>query len=69
MDGAVLTEEQRQALELVSGAMAGGRRVMTDRVYRGIIFVCGLMLLGFGLWFLWNGLGFLHGAHPAPRTM
>ena len=50
---------------LVSGALAGGRRVMSDRVYRAIIFSCGLMLLGFGLWFLWNGFGFLHGARPA----
>ena len=46
---------------LVSSAMAGGRRVMTDRAYRAIVAVCGLMLLGFGLWFLWSGAGFLCG--------
>jgi hypothetical protein len=28
---------------------------MSDRVYRGLISVCGVVLVGFGLWFLWTG--------------
>ena len=44
---------------LISGAVAGGRRLMPARVYRAILIFCGLMLLAFAMWFFWNGLGFL----------
>lgn len=49
----------------VSGAVAGGRRLMTDRIYRGIVGICALVLLGFGIFFLWSGFGFLQA--PAPH--
>ncbi len=48
----------------VSGAVAGGRSLMNDRVYRIIVFVCGFLLLCFGIFFLWSGFGFLH---PPPK--
>jgi len=36
---------------LVSGAVAGGRRFMNQQVYRGIIAVCGVFLVGLGAYF------------------
>lgn len=49
----------------VSLAAAGGRRLMTDRVYQGIILACGIFLAGVGLWFVDSGLGFLELARPS----
>jgi hypothetical protein len=40
---------------LVSFGVAGGRRIMPDTVYRGLVVLCGAVVMGFGLWFLWNG--------------
>ena len=36
---------------LVSGAVAGGRRFMSQQVYRGIIAACGVFLVGLGAYF------------------
>lgn len=36
---------------LVSGAVAGGRRFISQQVYRGIIAVCGVFLVGLGAYF------------------
>lgn len=36
---------------LVSGAVAGGRRFMSQQVYRGVIAVCGVFLVGLGAYF------------------
>ena len=41
---------------LVSVAIAGGRRFLSDRVYRGILVVCGIFLVGLGIYFLYFGL-------------
>jgi len=41
----------------VSLAVAKGRKVMSDRLYRGIIAVCGAFLIGLAATFLWNGIG------------
>ena len=41
---------------LVAAAIAGGRRFITDRVYRGILVVCGVFLVGLGAYFLYYGL-------------
>jgi threonine/homoserine/homoserine lactone efflux protein len=41
---------------LISAAVAGGRKFMSDRVYSGIILVCGIFLLGLGVYFLYYGL-------------
>ncbi|MGE5404165.1 MAG: LysE family transporter [Candidatus Saccharibacteria bacterium] len=41
---------------LIAGAVAGGRRFISDKIYRGIIVVCGLFLLGLGAYFLYQGI-------------
>ena len=41
---------------LVSAAVAGGRRFISDRVYRVGVTLCGAALIAFGLWFFWTGL-------------
>ncbi len=43
----------------VAFIVATGRRVMTDRVYRGILLVCGVFLLGLSIYFLSSGVTFL----------
>jgi len=40
----------------VSLAVAKGRKLTSDKVYRGIIAVCGVFLILLALMFLWNGL-------------
>jgi len=40
----------------VSAAVAGGRRLLTDRVYRSIIAVCATALVGFAVYFLYAGI-------------
>ena len=37
---------------IVSLAVSRGRNIMTDAVYRNVLRVCGVVLLGFGGWFL-----------------
>jgi threonine/homoserine/homoserine lactone efflux protein len=41
---------------LISAAVAGGRKFMSDRVYSGIIVACGIFLLGLGIYFLYYGM-------------
>jgi threonine/homoserine/homoserine lactone efflux protein len=41
---------------LIAGAVAGGRRFLNDRIYRGILVACGLFLLGLGGYFLYQGI-------------
>lgn len=43
----------------VSVAVSRGRRIMSDRVYRWLVSVCGLAIIGFALWFIWSGIVFL----------
>ena len=43
---------------LVSTGVARGRSFLSDRVYRRIIFACGVVLVGFSVWFFWTA------AHP-----
>lgn len=40
---------------LISAAVAGGRKFLSDRVYSGIIMVCGIFLFGLGFYFLYYG--------------
>ncbi|MBF7083459.1 LysE family transporter [Desulfallas sp. Bu1-1] len=40
----------------VSGAVAGGRRFMSQAVYRGLIVACGIFLVGLGAYFVYSGL-------------
>ena len=41
---------------LVSAAVVGSRSFLTPRIYRGIIMVCGLFLLGLGGYFIHSGI-------------
>ncbi|MDP2948514.1 MAG: LysE family transporter, partial [Chloroflexota bacterium] len=43
-------------LTLLAFLLASGRQIMTGAVYRGILAVCGLFLLGLGAYFLASGL-------------
>jgi threonine/homoserine/homoserine lactone efflux protein len=44
---------------LVSGAVAGGRRFLSDGLYRGFLAGCGVFLVGFGGYFAVQGVKFL----------
>jgi threonine/homoserine/homoserine lactone efflux protein len=46
-------------LSLIAFVLAGGRRLMSRTVYRGILGACGLFLLALGVWFLSSGLGYV----------
>ena len=46
----------------VSLAVSTGARFLSDKVYRGVLYVCGAFLILFGLYFLKTGYGFV-----APR--
>jgi threonine/homoserine/homoserine lactone efflux protein len=41
----------------VSSAVGLGRRWLTPAVYRGLLFTCGLFLLGLAVYFAWHGIG------------
>jgi threonine/homoserine/homoserine lactone efflux protein len=41
---------------LISVLVAKGRRLLTDRIYRGLIGVCASFLAGFALFFAWAGI-------------
>jgi len=44
---------------LVSGAVAQGRRFISDRIYQGFLAGCGVFLFGFGGYFAVQGVKFL----------
>ena len=44
-------------LSLIAFALASGRRVMNVRVYRGVLALCGVFLIGLAGWFLASGAG------------
>jgi len=44
---------------LVSGAVAQGRRFLSDRIYQGFLACCGFFLVGFGGYFGFQGVKFL----------
>ena len=46
---------------LLAFAMASGRRVMGNRAYRAIIFICGLFLVGLSFYFIMGGIKFVRG--------
>lgn len=43
----------------VSLTLAMGRRLLTDRTYRGLVTACAVLLLGFGLYFGYAGIRYL----------
>lgn len=42
----------------ISGLIAGGKRFLNQKVYHIILLLCGLFLIGLGLYFLYSGLNF-----------
>jgi threonine/homoserine/homoserine lactone efflux protein len=46
---------------LVAALVATGRRLLTDKVYRGLILVCALFLVGLGVSFVTSGVASLWG--------
>jgi len=44
---------------MVSLVVARGRRLMSQRIYRGLLLVCGVALIGLGVYFLVSGAIFL----------
>ena len=46
---------------VVAFVVATGRRGMTDRVYRGILIVCGVFLIALSFYFVSSGIGFVRG--------
>jgi len=47
---------------LVALAMHLGRRFISDRLYRWLVGVCAVVLVGFGLYFGWSGVNALFGS-------
>jgi len=41
---------------LVAAVIAGGRKFISDQVYRGILVACGIFLVGLGIYFMYSGL-------------
>ncbi|NLI70740.1 MAG: LysE family transporter [Firmicutes bacterium] len=46
-------------LSLLAFALVSGKKFIGDRVYRGIIFLLGLFLVGLAAYFIWTGAKFL----------
>jgi len=44
---------------LVSLLVASGRKIVRDKVYRGLLLACGIFLLGLGGYFVFSGIRFL----------
>jgi hypothetical protein len=44
---------------LISAALVKGRRFLSDRIYRGLLFVCGLFLFILALVFIYDALDLL----------
>lgn len=45
---------------LVSAAVAKGKKLFTPLIYRLILGICGLFLLGLSIYFIYSGIRFLH---------
>ncbi|MCG9968616.1 LysE family translocator [Pelotomaculum terephthalicicum JT] len=41
---------------LVAAAAAGGRKILSDGVYKGVLTACAVFMIGLGSYFLYNGL-------------
>ena len=49
---------------VLSGVVGGGRKWLTNRVYQGLIVVCGLYLIYLGGQFGWSGFQIIRGLLP-----
>ncbi len=47
---------------LVSLAVARGRRLISDRLYRGVLLMCGVFLVALAVYFGWTGMVMVSGA-------
>lgn len=45
-------------LSIVGSAVAAGRKLLTPRIYKGILVACGIFLLLLSAYFLWYGLDY-----------
>ena len=43
-----------------------GKNILSNRVYGGLVLVCGVAVILLALWFLWTGIGVLRGQTPEP---
>lgn len=41
---------------LVAAVVAGGKRFISQRLYSGLLVVCGLFVLGMGVYFIWDAI-------------
>lgn len=41
---------------LIAAAIAKGRQWITEPIYRGLLMICGIFLLGIAVWFIWDAL-------------
>lgn len=46
-------------LNLMSFLTASGRGLMNERIYQGLLMICGLFLMGFSIYFIVTGLNFV----------
>ena len=46
-------------LSLIAAALVSGKKLLTDRIYKWIVFGLGLFLCAFSLYFIWSGLQFI----------
>ncbi|NLZ28773.1 MAG: LysE family transporter [Firmicutes bacterium] len=46
-------------LSLLGFALVSGKKFISDRIYRGIIFLLGFFLVGLAAYFIWTGIKFL----------
>lgn len=46
----------------ISAAVVSGKGFLSNRVYQGVLVMCGIFLLGLAGYFIWSGKGFLIGS-------
>lgn len=47
---------------VVSAAVAGGRRIISQKVYRAVILCCGVFMMAMAAWFIRSGFAFITGS-------
>lgn len=57
---------------LISVVIVKGKRFISDRIYRWLLFICGLFLIALALWFIWDAfklLGFTRWLFERSRSL
>jgi len=44
---------------LVAIALSLGRKLFSDKIYRGLVVICGMFLIGLGIYFAYSGVSFI----------